>query len=123
MKKIIESIKSACKDISYLLRNYISNRRSSKLYNSSGDNVNTIDLVANDIIKEYLRNCTNIKMIASEEEEELITIRFDGDYFVVFDPLDGSKNIDNNLVTGTIFGIFKLNGKEIDDIHGYDLVY
>ncbi len=43
----------------------------------------------------------------SEEIEEEIIIEGGGDYSVMFDPLDGSSNIDCGVSIGTIYGIFK----------------
>jgi fructose-1,6-bisphosphatase I len=48
--------------------------------------------------------------MASEEHEDIITIPEQyakGRYVLVFDPLDGSSNIDVNVSTGTIFGIYR----------------
>jgi fructose-1,6-bisphosphatase I len=46
--------------------------------------------------------------MVSEENEEIILVEDDlkGKYVVVFDPLDGSSNIDAGVSIGTIFGIF-----------------
>lgn len=48
-------------------------------------------------------------MIASEEEDHPVLVEeaFDSKYVAVFDPLDGSSNIDAAISTGTIFGIFE----------------
>ena len=55
--------------------------------------------------------------MASEEEDSFIRVPDEqaGDYIVVFDPLDGSSNIDVGVSIGTIFGIYrKPAGKSID---------
>jgi fructose-1,6-bisphosphatase I len=46
-------------------------------------------------------------MQVSEEIDEEIIIEGGGDYSVMFDPLDGSSNIDCGVSIGTIYGIFK----------------
>lgn len=46
-------------------------------------------------------------MMASEEDDEPVWIRDDGPFVVVTDPLDGSRNIDASIPTGTIFGVYK----------------
>ena len=54
--------------------------------------------------------------MASEEHEEIIEIppKYPkGRYVLVFDPLDGSSNIDFNVSTGTIFGIFRCKDWEL----------
>jgi Fructose-1-6-bisphosphatase, N-terminal domain len=49
--------------------------------------------------------------IASEEEDLPVAVEetFSGNYVVVFDPLDGSSNIDAGISTGSIFGIYDPN--------------
>lgn len=48
-------------------------------------------------------------VIASEEEDHPVLVEeaFNSKYVAVFDPLDGSSNIDAAISTGTIFGIFE----------------
>lgn len=48
-------------------------------------------------------------MIASEEEDHPVLVEeaFNSKFVAVFDPLDGSSNIDAAISTGTIFGIFE----------------
>ena len=47
-------------------------------------------------------------VIASEEEDQPVAVEetFGGEYVVVFDPLDGSSNIDAGISVGSIFGIY-----------------
>ncbi len=79
--------------------------------NRSGDSVKKLDLYANDKLIEGLKNSGECCGIASEENEDFIPIRSvaskTSKYVVVFDPLDGSSNIDVNVSVGTIFGIFR----------------
>ena len=79
--------------------------------NSSGDTVQKLDLYANEKLIECLKNSGECAGIASEEDEDFIAIpSIDGKeskYVVVFDPLDGSSNIDVNVSVGTIFGIYR----------------
>lgn len=49
----------------------------------------------------------DLTLQVSEEIDEEIIIEGGGDYSVVFDPLDGSSNIDCGVSIGTIYGIFK----------------
>lgn len=46
-------------------------------------------------------------MMASEEDDVPVWLADDGPFVVVLDPLDGSRNIDASIPTGTIFGIYK----------------
>jgi fructose-1,6-bisphosphatase I len=79
--------------------------------NQSGDTVQKLDLYANEKLIECLRNSGECCGIASEENEDYMPIppvdHKDSKYVVVFDPLDGSSNIDVNVSVGTIFGIFR----------------
>ena len=61
----------------------------------------------NDIIKKALRDSKKVCVIASEEEDSPVWLNNDGPYVVVFDPLDGSRNIDASIPTGSIFGIYR----------------
>ncbi len=79
--------------------------------NASGDTVQKLDLYANEKLIDCLKNSGECCGIASEENEHFIPIEnIEGKkakYVVVFDPLDGSSNIDVNVSVGTIFGIFR----------------
>ena len=101
--------------------------------NYSGDTVQKLDIYANEKLIECLRNSGECCAIASEELESFIEIPSIGDkpakYIVVFDPLDGSSNIDVNVSVGTIFGIYRRksdpkNPVELSDFlqSGNDLV-
>ncbi|CAF2058591.1 BnaC06g15060D [Brassica napus] len=55
--------------------------------------------------------CGRTGIIASEEEDVPVAVEesYSGNYIVVFDPLDGSSNIDAAVSTGSIFGIYSPN--------------
>jgi fructose-1,6-bisphosphatase I len=61
-----------------------------------GEEQKKLDVISNDIFSMCLRNCGRTGVIASEEEENPIAVEetTSGNYIVVFDPLDGSSNID-----------------------------
>lgn len=79
--------------------------------NKHGEEVKKLDVFANDELTNVLRNGISCAGIGSEEWEG--TLIFDdlksnhSKYVVLFDPLDGSSNIDNNICIGSIFGIYK----------------
>jgi fructose-1,6-bisphosphatase I len=79
--------------------------------NISGDSVQKLDLYANDKLISCLQNSGECCGIASEENEDFLPIKAitgkTSKYVVVFDPLDGSSNIDVNVSVGTIFGIYR----------------
>lgn len=79
--------------------------------NASGDTVQKLDLYANEKLIDCLKNSGECCGVASEELEDIIPINSVASkaskYVVVFDPLDGSSNIDVNVSVGTIFGIYR----------------
>lgn len=79
--------------------------------NASGDSVQKLDMYANDKLIDCLKNSGECCGIASEENEDFIPLPSvaskNAKYVVVFDPLDGSSNIDVNVSVGTIFGIYR----------------
>jgi fructose-1,6-bisphosphatase I len=78
--------------------------------NVQQEQVQKLDLFANQIIIERMQHIGQLWCMGSEEDPDLIDIPSQypkGDYILLFDPLDGSSNIDVNVSIGTIFGIFK----------------
>ena len=78
--------------------------------NVSGEQQQKLDVLANRTIELCLGYRGNVGVIASEElDEPKIVSRSGaaGKYVVIFDPLDGSSNIDVNVSVGTIFAIFE----------------
>jgi len=74
--------------------------------NIQGEEQKKLDVISNDIFSMCLRNCGRTGVIASEEEDLPIAVEetTSGNYIVVFDPLDGSSNIDAGISVGSIFG-------------------
>ncbi|OAY83076.1 Fructose-1,6-bisphosphatase, chloroplastic, partial [Ananas comosus] len=70
------------------------------------DDPKPLDVVSNEIILSSLRNSGKVAVVASEEDDLPVWIADDGPFVVVTDPLDGSRNIDASIPTGTIFGIY-----------------
>jgi fructose-1,6-bisphosphatase I len=78
--------------------------------NVQGERVQKLDVLANQALLQCLGCRGNVAVMASEENEEPILVpqdRAQGRYVVVFDPLDGSSNIDVNVSVGTIFSILR----------------
>jgi len=78
--------------------------------NVHGEEVQKLDLYANNTILQLLKRCGYLAIMGSEENEEPITVpqEYDtGKYVLLMDPLDGSSNIDVNVSIGTIFSIYK----------------
>lgn len=78
--------------------------------NVQGEEQKKLDVLSNDIMVNSLRASGKTAVLVSEELEEAIIIdeKHRGKYCVVFDPLDGSSNIDAGVNIGTIFGIYHI---------------
>jgi len=78
--------------------------------NISGDEQKKLDVISNEIFINALRSSGKVAVMVSEEDEEAIIVEdgLKGKYCVVFDPLDGSSNIDAGVNVGTIFGIYRV---------------
>lgn len=78
--------------------------------NIHGETVKKLDMFAHETMIKAMDHSGNLCVMASEEEEDIIPIPEKyplGKYVCVFDPLDGSSNIDVNVSIGTIFSIHK----------------
>ena len=73
--------------------------------NVQGEEQKKLDVLANDLLLEALANNTHCAGVASEELDDATPANADGSLLVLFDPLDGSSNIDINMAVGTIFSI------------------
>lgn len=83
---------------------------STSITNYHGEEVKTLDVVANDQFITNLRRSKYVAAMISEEDFSVIkTDNEEGRYFVTFDPLDGSSNIDANVNIGSIFGIYPID--------------
>lgn len=84
--------------------------------NVQGEDQKKLDVISNDMLKESLARTGLVRGIASEEEEHCVGCSDDGEFLVLFDPLDGSSNIDINSLVGTIFSIYRAeDGKPAED--------
>lgn len=93
--------------------------------NIQGEQIQKLDLFANEQFIKELKDIDHVAAIASEENEEIIPLNDSGEYLFATDPLDGSSNIDVNISVGTIFSVFKRtrNGipkKEEFNRYGYE---
>ena len=75
--------------------------------NVQGEVQQKLDIIANDQLIEGVKACKSLAGLASEEMELPVPVQGTGDYLLLFDPLDGSSNIDVNVSIGTIFSILK----------------
>ena len=78
--------------------------------NVHGERVKKLDIYSHEILVKVMEYGGHLCIMASEEEEGIIHIpkHYEiGKYVLLFDPLDGSSNIDANVSIGTIFSIYK----------------
>jgi fructose-1,6-bisphosphatase I len=78
--------------------------------NVHGESQQKLDVIANDILMRCLGTRHSIAVVASEEDDEPTLLRRGSDggkYCVIFDPLDGSSNLDVSVGVGTIFSILR----------------
>lgn len=79
--------------------------------NVQQERVQKLDVFANEVIIERMKHIGQLCCMGSEEVADLIEIPNPypkGEYILLFDPLDGSSNIDVNVSIGTIFSIYRL---------------
>jgi len=117
------AIETSCKAIANLVRR--SQLPSSEMLgyqgavNVQGEDQKKLDVITNDLLKRALRFTGRLGVLASEEEDTPVDLmpNYPADkevlidesekYVAVFDPLDGSSNIDAGIPTGTIIGVFE----------------
>jgi len=81
--------------------------------NVQGETQQKLDVYANEALLHCLGVRDSVATLISEENDEPVTFGREpdtGKYVIVFDPLDGSSNIDVNVNVGTIFSIYRRNG-------------
>jgi len=87
--------------------------------NVQGEAQQKLDVYANEALLHCLGLRDSVAALVSEENDEAVVLSHHekGKYIIVFDPLDGSSNIDVNVNVGTIFSIFKKpDGASIDSV-------
>ncbi len=86
--------------------------------NVHGEQQQKLDIISNVVMEQCLGYRGNVGIMASEERDDpCIVAGSSGKYVVIFDPLDGSSNIDVNVSVGTIFAIFE---RETGNFNGND---
>ena len=75
--------------------------------NVQGETQQKLDIISNDMLLESCGKDATLAAMASEEMETIYPANDAGKFLLLFDPLDGSSNIDVNVSIGTIFSILK----------------
>lgn len=81
--------------------------------NVQGEAVQKLDEMANATVLKHVEHTGRVAALASEEMEKIYHVPEGyprGNYVLVFDPLDGSSNIDVNVAIGTIFAVYRRKG-------------
>ena len=114
LSRLINSIRLAAKVVNYEVNKagLVDILGNSGKVNTQGESQQKLDVYANEKFIQMLTNRNIVCGIASEEEDEFISINSlnsqnQNKYVVLIDPLDGSSNIDVNVSVGTIFSIFR----------------
>jgi fructose-1,6-bisphosphatase I len=92
--------------------------------NVQGESVKKMDVYANDAFISVFRHSGLVNRLASEEMDEIYYLPENsptGRYTILFDPIDGSSNIDVNLSVGSIFAIRLQEGEDLEP-DGRDLL-
>lgn len=88
--------------------------------NVQGEQQQKLDVIANEVLLATLGGREGVAIVASEENEEPVILRNEPDgerrYCVLFDPLDGSSNLDICGSVGTIFSILR-HDRRARDVH------
>jgi fructose-1,6-bisphosphatase I len=114
LASVVASVASACVELAGILRNAPSQGLVGALesINVQGETQKQLDVIANDIFIKNTRANPAIAVLVSEELDEALLIDNPAPaarYGLVFDPLDGSSNLDVNVTVGSIFSIIKVD--------------
>lgn len=105
MQELLLLVELIANDIQQLLNN--GHRGSNGTLNHHGEDVHTIDALANEIVINRCYESKLIHTLISEEIEDPLLINPEGKYNLCVDPLDGSSNLDLNISVGSIFSFYE----------------
>ncbi len=109
LQEVLLAVVNTCSDLSHEVAQgaLIGLLGSAGSGNVQGEVQQKLDIIANDKLIDGVKDCKALAGLASEEMELPVPVQGTGDYLLLFDPLDGSSNIDVNVSIGTIFSILK----------------
>ena len=112
LRLLLEVVARACKSISHAVNKGALGGvlGSAESENVQGEVQKKLDIIANDVLIEANEWGGHLAAMASEEMDHILPVpnRYpQGEYLLLFDPLDGSSNIDVNVSIGTIFSVLK----------------
>ncbi len=121
LRLLLEVVARACKSISHSVNKGALGEvlGSAGSENVQGEIQKKLDIIANEVLIEANEWGGHLAAMASEEMDEIYQVpnRYPrGEYLLLFDPLDGSSNIDVNVSIGTIFSVLlKPEGVDISE--------
>jgi len=112
LRLLLEVVARACKGISHAVNKGALGGVLGSAYseNIQGEVQKKLDIIANEVLIEANEWGGHLAAMASEEMDSIYVVpnRYpQGEYLLLFDPLDGSSNIDVNVSIGTIFSVLK----------------
>ncbi len=112
LRLLLEVVARACKSISHAVNKGALGGvlGSAESENVQGEVQKKLDIIANEVLLEANEWGGHLAAMASEEMDSIYVVpnRYpQGEYLLMFDPLDGSSNIDVNVSIGTIFSVLK----------------
>jgi fructose-1,6-bisphosphatase I len=112
LRLLIEVVARACKSISHAVNKGALGGvlGAAQTENVQGEIQKKLDIIANEVLIEANEWGGHLAAMASEEMEDIYAVpnRYpQGEYLLLFDPLDGSSNIDVNVSIGTIFSVLR----------------
>ena len=112
LRLLLEVVARACKSISHAVNKGALGGvlGSAESENVQGEVQKKLDIIANEVLLEANEWGGHLAAMASEEMDSIYLVpnRYpQGEYLLLFDPLDGSSNIDINVSIGTIFSVLK----------------
>ncbi len=112
LRLLIEVVARACKSISHAVNKGALGGvlGAAQTENVQGEIQKKLDIIANEVLIEANEWGGHLAAMASEEMEDIYVVpnRYpQGEYLLLFDPLDGSSNIDVNVSIGTIFSVLR----------------
>ncbi len=112
LRLLLEVVARACKSISHSVNKGALGEvlGSAGSENVQGEIQKKLDIIANEVLIEANEWGGHLAAMASEEMDEIYQVpnRYPrGEYLLLFDPLDGSSNIDVNVSIGTIFSVLR----------------
>jgi fructose-1,6-bisphosphatase I len=116
---IIEDIALACKKIAIAVESgaLVGNMGNLSAENVQGEVQKALDVIANELFVETTQNSGYLSGMVSEEVPDVIAVKtkhhLPNDYLLLFDPLDGSSNVNVNISVGTIFSILQNDSSQL----------